>query len=49
MGKNSRLLIDGDIPLYQVAFSCEVPTDWGMTSGPYTLIWEKRERLLPTG
>ena len=29
MGKNSRLLIDGDIPLYQVAFSCEVPTDWG--------------------
>jgi len=29
MANKPRLLIDGDIPLYQVAFSCEVSVDWG--------------------
>lgn len=29
MGKKRQLIIDADIPLYQIGFSCESAVDWG--------------------
>ncbi len=29
MGRKRRLVIDGDIPLYQIGFSVETAVDWG--------------------